>query len=101
MSLFLRSFAVLLFISLSSAFAQTSAPATTQQPAPSTTAKEETHLSPAEAEELFKSLDDIMKFASEDSGLPMKSTIKRELGNRDEVVKYIQQKMEEDEDTKR
>lgn len=64
-------------------------------------AKPDTHLTPAEAEELFRSVDDIMKFCSEDTGLPIKSPIKRELGNRDQVVQYITQKMEDDPDTKK
>lgn len=65
------------------------------------TAKEEKRLSADEAEELFKSMDDIMKFASQDTGLAIHAPVKRELGNRDQVVEYIQRKMEEDEDTKR
>src|SRR3954470_18372415 len=86
----------------SSLLAQTPAkPSSAASDKPATAEKSDTHLSPAEADELFKSLDDIMKFASDDSGLPMRSPIKRELGNRDQVVQYIQQKMEEDEDTKR
>jgi hypothetical protein len=88
----------LLFYSITAA-CQSSPPSTGEKGVE--TAPKETHLSAAEAEELFKSLDDIMKFASDDSGLPIRSSIKRELGDRDQVVKYIQQKMEEDEDTKR
>src|SRR5437016_10461069 len=99
----LLCFAILICSSL--LFAQSSAapskpPQAPEKPA-ATAPKEETHLSAAEAEELFKSLDDIMQFASQDSGLPIRSPIKRELGDRDQVVKYIQQKMEEDQDTKR
>src|SRR5260221_3816019 len=99
------------FLSLSLLFLAVSVAAQTATPAPQnkgdksavsvSASKEDTHLSPAEAEELFKSMDEIMKFASDDSGLPIRSPIKRELGDRDQVVKYIQQKMEEDEDTKR
>jgi len=69
--------------------------------APADTPKPDTHLTPAEAEDLFRSMDDIMKFCSEDTGLPIKRPIKRELGNRDQVVQYITQKMEEDPDTKK
>src|SRR5438445_3608285 len=96
----IRSLVLSALLFLVPAFPQTSS--TPAKPgSPANGAKEETHLSPAEAEELFKSLDDIMQFASQDSGLPIRSQIKRELGNRDQVVQYIQQKMEEDEDTKR
>jgi hypothetical protein len=93
-------FAVLFF--LSSVVAQTPAKPPSQTPSKATASvKQDTHLSPAEADELFRSMDDIMKFASDDTGLPIKSPIKRELGSRDQVVQYIQQKMEEDPDTKR
>ena len=99
----MASFRPLLFILLlATASAQT---APNSQPAPqkpaTTTTDKDTHLSPAEADELFKSMDDIMKFSSDDSGLPIHSQIKRELNTRDQVVQYIQQKMEEDPDTKR
>src|SRR4051812_15352909 len=93
-------FLALIFFFVSFGFCQTPSkpsPPTSDRPTDAV-AKPDTHLSAAEAEELFKSLDDVMQFASQDSGLPIKSKIKRELGDRDQVVKYIQEKMEEDED---
>ncbi len=109
---FLRRLALSLSLLCISSFGQTAAkPApdnsqssqksALQAPKTAETPKPDTHLSPAEAEELFRSMDDIMKFCSQDTGLPIKSPIKRELGNRDQVVQYIQQKMEDDPDTKR
>jgi hypothetical protein len=61
----------------------------------------ETKISPKEAEELFRSIDDILKFASKDSGLPIKQDVQRRLTSRDEVAAYIQKHMSEDEDAQR
>jgi hypothetical protein len=69
-----------------------------QQPAPPAGEK---RLSPKEAEELFRSVDDILQFVSKDTGLPIKHPVKRQLASRDEVVKYVERKQAEDEDTQR
>src|SRR5713101_4706983 len=61
----------------------------------------ETRISPREAQELFRSVDEILKFASNDSGLPIHHDVKRRLTSRDEVVAYIQKHMAEDEDAQR
>lgn len=61
----------------------------------------EEHLSPAEATELFKSVDEIIAFASKDTGLPIKNPVKRELASRETVEKYIAERMDDDEDEKR
>ena len=62
---------------------------------------QETIVSPKEAEELFKSVDKILKFASDDTGLPIKHEVKRKLVKRDEVQSYIQKNMKEDKDAQR
>ena len=62
---------------------------------------EEKKISPREAEELFRSIDEIANFSSKDTGLPVKGEIKRRLINRDEVVAYLTKHMNEDEDSKR
>jgi hypothetical protein len=62
---------------------------------------DETHISPQEAEELFHSVDEILKFASQDSALPIHEPVKRRLVSRDEVVAYIEKHMSEDEDAQR
>ena len=54
-----------------------------------------------QAKELFKSVDDILNFASKDTGLPIQSAIKRKLLTRDEVNKYLREKFNEDKSTKR
>jgi hypothetical protein len=58
-------------------------------------------ISPQEAKELFKSVDDILDFASHDTGLPIKHPVKRKLIQRDEVQAYIEKSMREDKDAQR
>ena len=47
-------------------------------------------ISPQEAQELFGQVDQILKFASKDSGLSIKHEVKRRLTNREEVVAYLE-----------
>jgi hypothetical protein len=61
----------------------------------------EHQISPQEAEELFRSVDEILQFASKDTDLPIHRQVKRRLTSRDEVVTYIEKHMEEDEDAQR
>ena len=61
----------------------------------------ETTVSPKEAKELFRSVDEILQFASQDTGLPIKHKVKRRLTKRDEVQSYIKKSMKEDKDAKR
>jgi hypothetical protein len=63
--------------------------------------QEETKISPREAEELFHEVDEILKFASKDSGFPIKHEVKRRLTNRDEVVAYLEKNMREDKSAQR
>src|SRR5438309_8589144 len=65
------------------------------------TQEAEQKISPQEAEELFRSVDDILQFASKDSSLPIKHPVKRTLTSRDQVVAYITKHMAEDEDAQR
>src|SRR5216684_7783755 len=80
--------------------AQQVPPPQTSSP-PATEPSEETKISPQEAKELFRSVDEILKFASNDTGLPIHHDVKRRLTSRDEVVAYIQKHMAEDEDAQR
>jgi hypothetical protein len=68
-------------------------------PAPSDETQQK--ISPKAAEELFRSVDEIMKFASKDTSLPIHDEVERRLVNRDEVVAFIRKHMEEDEDAQR
>ena len=61
----------------------------------------ETHITDQQAKELFRSVDQIMQFASQDSGLPQKQPVKRRLITRDEVERYVTDRFHEDKDTKR
>jgi len=63
--------------------------------------KAETHITPEQGKELFRSVDELIKFASEDSGLPVRSQVKRTLTSRDAVEKYLVEKFNDDEDSKR
>ncbi len=58
-------------------------------------------ISPKAAEELFRSVDEILKFASKDTSLPIQNEVKRRLVSRDEVVAFIRKHMAEDEDAQR
>ncbi|MGB8782841.1 MAG: hypothetical protein ACLP0H_21535 [Terriglobales bacterium] len=66
-----------------------------------TQAAPENTISSKEAKELFRSVDDILSFASQDTGLPIKRKVKRRLTKRDEVQSYLQKGMKEDKDAKR
>ena len=64
-------------------------------------ATQESTISSKEAKELFRSVDEILQFASQDTGLPIKTEVKRRLTKRSEVQHYIQKSMKEDKDAKR
>jgi hypothetical protein len=68
---------------------------------PPATVTEEHKVTPQEAKELFHSIDEILKFSSDDTGLPIKRKVKRKLISRDEVVAYLSKHMSEDEDAQR
>ncbi len=51
----------------------------------------EVQMSDADAKELFKSVDKILDFASDDTGFPKKASVKRRLVGADEVEKYTRE----------
>jgi len=61
----------------------------------------ETIISSKEAKELFRSVDEILQFASQDTDLPILHKVKRRLTKRDEVQAYIVKSMKDDKDAKR
>ena len=75
----------------------------TSTPAPQAQAqvKPEQKITPAQAKELFRSVDTILSFASKDSDLPIRHEVKRRLTTRDEVEHYILSKMKDDKDAQR
>ncbi len=63
--------------------------------------KQEKVMTPEEARQLFLSVDEIMTFAANDTGLPPVVKVKRKLLNRDEVSAYLVKSFDEDEGAKR
>lgn len=61
----------------------------------------ETRLTPQQAKELFRSVTDILTFASNDTKLPIEHEVKRRLISREQVQKYILDKFRDDKDAKR
>jgi len=55
--------------------------------------KPDTIITPQQAKELFASVDQIMAFDSQDSGIPIKHPIKRQLTTRADVQKYLESKL--------
>ena len=55
-------------------------------------------ITPAEAKELFRSVDEILRFASKDTGLPIKKKVKRTIVSRPQVEKYVGDKFKDDAD---
>jgi hypothetical protein len=55
-------------------------------------------ITPAEAKELFRSVDEILRFASQDTGLPIRKSVKRTIVSREQVQKYIEDKFKNDAD---
>ena len=51
--------------------------------------------------ELFRSVDEILDFVSQDTGLPIEHKVKRNLITRQEVEKYVDKRMKDDKDEKR
>ena len=68
---------------------------TAEQPEP------ETRITKAQAKELFRSVDQILQFASQDTGLPIEHKVKRNLITRESVEKYVDKRMKDDKDAKR
>ena len=60
-----------------------------------------TPITPEQAKQLFALVDQLMQFSSQETGLPIKSSVKRQLTSRTEVEKYLREKFEEDEGAKR
>jgi hypothetical protein len=68
------------------------------QPAPPPADKK---ITPEQARELFASVDEILNWLSKDTGFAIKSKVKRELASRDQVSKYVESRLSDDEDAKR
>ncbi len=64
-------------------------------------AKPESHITNQQAQQLFSLVDQLLKFSSDETGLPIKSEVKRQLTTRAAVESYLTEKFNEDEDAKR
>jgi len=71
------------------------------QPKPPAADRSNGHITPEQAKQLFDMVDVLIKFSSDESGLPIKSTVKRTLTTRAAVESYLEQKFNEDEGAKR
>src|SRR5580704_2737962 len=63
--------------------------------------QKDTKITPEQTKELFRSLNQILSFASDDTQLQIRHEVKRRLITREEVEKYILDKFHEDKDAKR
>jgi hypothetical protein len=63
--------------------------------------QKDTKITPEQTKELFRSLNQILTFASDDTQLQIRHEVKRRLITREEVEKYIMDKFREDKDAKR
>ncbi|HTB97182.1 MAG TPA: hypothetical protein VK716_09260 [Terracidiphilus sp.] len=70
-------------------------------PATPDKAKPETRVTPEQALQLFSLVDQLLKFSSDETGLPIKSTVKRQMTTRAAVESYLNEKFNEDQDAKR
>ena len=61
----------------------------------------ETHMTDEDAKKLFALVDELLKFSSDETGLPIKSGVKRQLTTRTAVENYLLEKFNEDDDAKR
>lgn len=83
--------------------AQVVAPPKPQDPpAPSSAAKaEKPRISERDAQELFRSLDAMLQWVSNETRLPIKHPVKRELSSRAQVEALLTERMQTDEDAQR
>ena len=65
------------------------------------TPKPATRITPEQAKELFSLVDELIKFSSAETGLPIKSTVKRQMTTRAAVESYLQEKFNDDQSAKR
>ena len=58
-------------------------------------------ITPEQAQQLFALVDTLLQFSSQETGLPIKSTVKRKLISRAELQAYLNEKFNDDEGAKR
>jgi hypothetical protein len=80
------------------AFSQDTSPGS---PTPAPQAQKETRITPDQAKELFRSVNQILSFASDDTQLQIHHEVKKRLITREQVEKYILEKFKDAKDVKR
>jgi hypothetical protein len=60
-----------------------------------------TRITPEEAQRLFGMVDELLKFSSQETGLPIKQEVQRKLTTRAAVEAYLREKLNDDQDAKR
>jgi len=94
----IAAFAATVFLAASMALTP---PAALAQASTTDTAKPPTHITPEQAKQLFSLVDELIQFSSTETGLPIKSTVKRQLTTRTAVESYLKKKYNDDQDAKR
>ena len=61
----------------------------------------ERKITPEEARQLFASIDETLTWLSKDTGYAIKQKVKGELASREQVAKYVDDRLNDDEDAKR
>ncbi|MGA3346055.1 MAG: hypothetical protein ABSC76_14425 [Terracidiphilus sp.] len=88
--------------SLAAVFCLMAAMAAAQQPKAATAPAPPTaKITPEQGRQLFALVDQLIKFSSEETGLPIKSEVKRQITSRAAVEGYLKEKFEDDESAKR
>jgi hypothetical protein len=59
------------------------------------------NITPEQARQLFGLVDKLIKFSSDETGLPIKSQVKRQITSRATVENYLKEKFDEDESARR
>ena len=60
-----------------------------------------TRITPEEAQKLFGMVDELLKFSSQETGLPIRQEVQRKLTTRAAVEAYLREKLNDDQDAKR
>jgi hypothetical protein len=76
-------------------------PAAVAAPQTQATGKLENHITPEQERQLFGLVDELVKFSSEETGLPIKSQVKRQITSRAAVESYVKKKFDEDDSARR
>ncbi len=64
-------------------------------------AQHDSLITPEQAQQLFALVDTLLQFSSQETGLPIESTVKRKLISRADLEKYLNDKFNDDEGAKR